>query len=479
MASKKTLNAKNLQELGAERLAELLIEISTGNAAAKRRLRLELAGAQSPQEAAREVAKRLTSIARSKTWVDWQKRKALVADLNTQLKAITTLIAPTDPGEAMALLWRFLQLATPIYERCDDSSGEIGAIFQQAVQHLGEIAPAADIDRETLAGSVFDALQQQDFGQYDGLIPILAPSLGAEGLAALKQKVEALAAEQVKVPPESEWRAVGYGSGGAIYAHEIHASGREWMVQRALQAIADASGDVDAFIAQYEPEEQTLPEVAADIAIRLLADGRAEEALTFIENADPDDDFRIPHEWEMARLEVLEALGREEEAQAFRLECFQTRLSDTHLRDYLKRLADFDDVEAEEAAMAHAMDFPVFAAGLWFFTHWPSAIHAARMVRERGAEMDGNDYEILGPAAEILSARHPLEATLVLRAMIDFTLKKGRSSRYGHAARHLAECGGLSAQIADFGDYDSHEAYFAGLKKQHGRKYGFWERVEG
>jgi hypothetical protein len=47
MASKKTLNAKNLEALGAERLAELLIEISSGSAAAKRRLRLELAGALS------------------------------------------------------------------------------------------------------------------------------------------------------------------------------------------------------------------------------------------------------------------------------------------------------------------------------------------------------------------------------------------------------------------------------------------------
>ncbi len=38
MASKSTLNAKNLETLGAARLAELLIEISTGSAVAKRRL---------------------------------------------------------------------------------------------------------------------------------------------------------------------------------------------------------------------------------------------------------------------------------------------------------------------------------------------------------------------------------------------------------------------------------------------------------
>jgi hypothetical protein len=55
MSSKKTLNAKNLEALGAARLAELLIEISSGNAAAKRRLRLELAGALSPPVVARDV----------------------------------------------------------------------------------------------------------------------------------------------------------------------------------------------------------------------------------------------------------------------------------------------------------------------------------------------------------------------------------------------------------------------------------------
>ena len=47
MASKTTLNAKNLESLGAGRLAELLIDISTGSAAATRKLRLALAGAQS------------------------------------------------------------------------------------------------------------------------------------------------------------------------------------------------------------------------------------------------------------------------------------------------------------------------------------------------------------------------------------------------------------------------------------------------
>ena len=77
MAAKTALNAKNLEALGLKRLAELLIEISAGNAAAKRRLRVELAGAQSPAELVKEVRKRLTNIARSRSFVDWQGARSL------------------------------------------------------------------------------------------------------------------------------------------------------------------------------------------------------------------------------------------------------------------------------------------------------------------------------------------------------------------------------------------------------------------
>lgn len=88
MASKKTLNAKNMEAIDAERLVELPIEISTDDAAAKRRLLLELVGAESPAEIAKEERKRLTTISRSQSFVDWQNRRALVDDLGTQRRTI-------------------------------------------------------------------------------------------------------------------------------------------------------------------------------------------------------------------------------------------------------------------------------------------------------------------------------------------------------------------------------------------------------
>ena len=88
MASKTTLNAENLEELGAKRLAELLMDIAEGDAATKRRLRLELTAQEAPKTVAAEVRKRLTQIARARSFADWRKVRDLATDLEAQRRAI-------------------------------------------------------------------------------------------------------------------------------------------------------------------------------------------------------------------------------------------------------------------------------------------------------------------------------------------------------------------------------------------------------
>ena len=99
------------------------------------------------------------------------------------------------------------------------------------------------------------------------------------------------------MPPKGEWQAVGYGSGGATYAHQMKERARQSLVRMALKDIADAMGDVDAFIAQYDPATRKVPKIAAEIAARLLVAGRADDALGFIERAEFRDPARVPEEW--------------------------------------------------------------------------------------------------------------------------------------------------------------------------------------
>ena len=86
VASKKTLNANNLEALGAARLAQLLLEITKGDATAKRRLRLELAGRQGFGEAAKEIRKggikNLPIIALTAAATTEDQKKCLSAGMN-------------------------------------------------------------------------------------------------------------------------------------------------------------------------------------------------------------------------------------------------------------------------------------------------------------------------------------------------------------------------------------------------------------
>lgn len=477
MASKTTLNAENLQALGAERLAKLLMDVAEGDAATKRRLRLELTAYAAPETMAAEVRKRLTQIARARSFADWSRVRDLAADLDAQRRAIVDQVAKSDAAEALELMWRFIDLAEAVHERCDDSNGVIGDVFRGACRDLGPLTQAAKPDPVALADRVFTALNENGYGQYDHLIETLSPSLGAKGLDHLKRRFTELSKTPVEKPAEDKRRVIGWGTGGPLYEDEIKASSRESTIRLVLREIADAQGDADAFIAQYDEKTRKVPKIAAEIAQRLLAAGRAEEALRTIETAEHRRNGWPEFDWEDARIDVLAALGRGDEAQAARWSCFERTLSTEHLRAYLKRLPEFEDVEAEERALDYADRYGSVLQALAFLLSWPALDRAARVVTKRAAELDGDHYEILAPAAGALAGKHPLAATLALRAMIAFTLTKARSSRYRHAARHLMECESLAATIKEFGAFETHAAYLARLKAEHGRKSGFWSLI--
>ena len=287
MASKKTLNAKNLEALGAERLAELLLEVTAGNAAARRRLRLALADAQGPGEVAHEVRKRLGEIKRGQRFIELSETRKMAADLESQRVAIVDTVGKSDPATAVDLLWRFLDLGNAIYGRCGDSNGVIAHVFRTACQDLGRLAASAKAEPVALADRTYDALVSNDYGFTDRLVSILAPAMGASGLEHLKGRIGTLSNAPVKRPPDSQRRIVGGGSFGNTYADEVEERARVSTVRLALQAIADAQGDVDAFIAQYTPEARKAQPIAAEIAHRLVAAGRADEALAVLNETEP------------------------------------------------------------------------------------------------------------------------------------------------------------------------------------------------
>jgi hypothetical protein len=205
MAPRSSLNAKNLEALGAARLAELLLQHTEGNAAARRSLRLALAEGRGPEEMAQELRKRLASLERSNRWLEGRDRDAVFAELERQRQAIGGAIAEPAPALAFELLWRFLDLGTSLLDRCDDDDEEGLRLFLRVSADLGAVAQRANKRPETLADQLAEVWLSHHMGQYDLLITHLAPALGSEGLLRLRARMQAERQAAGEVDPETVW----------------------------------------------------------------------------------------------------------------------------------------------------------------------------------------------------------------------------------------------------------------------------------
>lgn len=444
MAAKRALNAKNLETLGASTLAALLIEVSAGNAVIQRRLRLALASAAGPDRAAQEVRKRLAAIARATTFVDSAKRKALLTDLEAQQQAIRGPIAAADPALALQLQLRLLELSEGVLDRCSDSTGAMIGLFQRGVEALVSLSGPAGTSTAALVEHAADLLQENGYGQFDGLIPALAPVLGEAGLLQLQEAL-------------------------------LQRGGVDRL---AMEQLAQGRGDPDGYLALFEPSQLTWPDTAAEVAGYLLSAGRTEQALAVLDRAANAAQIMQAEAWHATRIAVLEALDRQEDAQRHRWEVFTHTLAIPLLRDYLQRVDDFADLDAEERALTAVERHPSPLAALQFLVFWPALSRAARHVIAHAHDWDGDAYAIYEPAADRLSANHPLAATLLLRAMVVFALSQGRSKRYRYAAEHLRQCELLDARIDHWQGFESHASFVGRLREVFAQRWGFWRHLE-
>ena len=276
--------------------------------------------------------------------------------------------------------------------------------------------------------------------------------------------------------PRPGWRSRGWSKPISFPLERDRRSGAAlqqiYRLTEVLALLADAAGDVDGFRAAQARRDARLRDHVG-LAQRFLDANRPTEALAALDAA-PVGAVTAAAGFKMLRIQALDACGRRADAQADRWRLFETSLSVDALRGYLKRLPDFEDVEREEAALHHAAAHPDTTAAIAFLTTWPDHRKAGALIRARQSKLDGDAVDVLAPAAEALAYRDPLAATLLLRAIINFVLRQGRTAQFGQAARLLVDCSGLAASIQDWEGRPEHAAYVMRLKSAYGRRKAFW-----
>jgi hypothetical protein len=463
MPGRRKITIETLTELGAQKLAELLLTEAAGNRQLKQALDLAISAKEGPVVLGATVRKRLAGFVMSRSMPSYERGREIIVELDGLRTMIVENIGVENPRLALELLWELIELHPSILELIDDSNGLVGDVFTTACDDLGPLAERAGVDPEALAALVLQKITNNHYGIYNGLIRSLDAALGQEGRAKLRGL---LLERRQQYLTDDKVAGVTPGRG------DFTPSG----LSLALRDIAELESDADAFIDTYQGRDLTNPYFASEIAVQLLRAGRAKEALCYLDRAQPSEQNRHfgQLKWTDARIAVLEALKHTDEAQALRLAFFQVHLSVSHLRAYLHELPDFEDFEAEQRALDHVGGHANVHAALSFLVEWPAHERAAQLVLSRNKEIDGDRYELLDPAASLIEGKYPLAAVLLRRALIEVTLRKARATRYKHAARHVREIDSSNSQIRDYQNFETHQQFMERLRKTHPRKTGFW-----
>ncbi|TXM67570.1 DUF6880 family protein [Methylobacterium sp. WL120] len=476
-----TPSPETLAALSPDRLIGLILGEAARNAAFKKLVSAALASLQGPEAVAAIVDRRLTALEGARGFIDWQKRRAFTTDLGATVTVILTELATLDRAAALERLVRFLGGADAVLNRVDDGSGAIQAIYERASEAV--VAIAADLDPDAaglFALTLIPRVVADPYGPFGLLIRDLVPRLPAIALRSLDDALAEAVCAGAK-PAD-----------GTSGTPAIRAGLTQGNLLRIRQDITDSRGDVDAYVALEQAIMPGRPDVI-EIARRLLDAGRAAEALDWIRRP-ASSQGRVVTRASLAvgcaaidgrarerialEIRILDALDRREEAQALRWRGFETLLDADMLRAHLAKLPDFEDEEVWERALEHVSRHDDAHRALAFLVAWPSLDRAARLVLARASEWRGAAYRLLELAAEALEPAHPAAAAILLRRMIDDILGEGRSSAYPHAARYLKALDAMAPRLLAGAIEPAPEAYRAGLRAAHGRKYGFWPLVQ-
>jgi hypothetical protein len=479
MARAPVLTIDALCELGAEKLAQLVLDEAGANSSFRRQVTAALAARKGPQAVAAIIDRRLAALEKARGYVDWERTRGLRDDLSSTLATIHVQLGGASPITAVERLLRFIASHEQVFDRIDDSSGHVQGVYEDAIAAFGDLTSQISTeDAALLPERVMTALGKSTHGYLVEVTREIVEHLPKDALGAWQAD---LAARQRRLEEKQ------------VVARDDYARSASISQFREMrQLIADVLDDLETVLALEEekhPNRQNLSGMAA----RLLEAGRSEEALAWIRRkqtgglrfatmamiADGLEPQRalVPGHTKL-EAKILETLGRNGEAQTLRWATFEVTFDPEMLKDYIAALPDFEEFAALDRAFEHALQARDSHSALQFLVEWPKLDLASRLVISRKGQWNGRQYTLLPPMAEALQGSHPLAATILYRALLDEILATARSKAYPHGARYLKTLGALAArsdaEATPADDISTHATYLIGLQKQHGRKVAFW-----
>lgn len=421
-----------------------------------------------PAALAKAILKRIHSVSRGRKFIDYRMSTDFARNLDSIMTDIENGLLNAAPKLAFDLMGKFLATSNKVFERVDDSSGEIGGVYRDSV--LLWLKAAATWKRTTAAGAkinwlerVYDLYCDNDYGIYDVLLPNSAQLLSHDELTQLAWRYESELRQAVKQPSkEGSFNFVALSAGVALGA-VAEALEDPKLYQRATLIHSPKANDLQkkSFIQMYLRFNQT------DEALRWLN--------TSWETRFEGDRLRLLDEAHLQK-------GNVEDLKKTRFQCYQHDKTYSSFTRYLELLNDKEKqvarLEAIQLAEQSNEQSGALLVNVDMLLCLNEAERAQSLVLANPKEIANCFYDSLLKIAKRLEKQKCwLAATACYRSLLWDILNQARSKAYTHAARYYKKLHVITEHIKNYAPLDVHAEFIKQLDEKHGRKHSFWRRV--
>jgi len=417
---------------------EWLIDQLMAAAKSDRVLRARLAAAAGQENAFddRDVRDRLERAIDISDFVDYGGAYGYFMHVGEALDEVERLIGAGFPDAAVTLAEYALELLESSAERVDDSDGGLAEAIARAEEIHLAACEAAPPDPVELAERLVVRAVSSDYEVFLDVLPEYEEVLGSAGLTRYRELVEEA---WRKLPPKKP----------------NDYSARRFVIAHLMENLAESSGGADGLIEVLAGDVTSAYDVLR-IAERLCADGRDDEALTWLERGltDFEPDVRL----RSSAAEIHVRAGRRDRAAELLWANFTDRPSLETFR-VLRQATANGFPPWRERALAFLADAPP-ATGSW--SPGRSTLVEILLADDEideawQAALDGGCSSGLWlRLARARAASHPADAIPILLRAADQAIEVRNRDSYQAAARLLTEARTLSARCGREDDFQEH-----------------------
>ena len=445
---------EHLQEMRAEALVQMIVELAERDPALFRKLDMAAAARHADDKTLEaRLRKAIDGATRTSGFVDWREAAGWAAGVDEALDAIASLSSDTRAGLVLKLAERAIARIEKAVESIDNSDGYCSSLLDRARDIHLAAAQKVRPDPVQLARDLFTREMEDEYDTFHGAAVYYAEALGEKGLAEYR-RLAAKAWE--KLPPRA-----------GKFEEAREPLGNYGQLMEILDFFEERDGGTDARIA-LRAKDLSSTWSYFQLAQFCVSQGREEEALHRAEEGlwlfeDEQTDERLL----FLTVGLLCKAGRMADAEAHLWRAFEKapglelfrRLSGLGGKAARERAVKFLEARlAGEQPTRRRYPADLLIRVLMEEKRFDAAWTA---VREHGAS--AGVKETLAMASE---PAHPGEAIEVYAERVSQLAKAGGNPAYEEAAQ-------LVGRMATLRSKAGQAAYVADLKARFGRKRNF------